>query len=625
MLKRWTLAAGVALGAVGALAAAGAVVVKSDALRAHLQEHIPASWLAKVNQWRFGYSVDHGIRLTMPDGVKLAASLYIPRTAQGKGPTVLLRVPYDRLEFGEALGGSSFFARNGYIVLVVDLRGTGQSEGEFIPYRSGTRDGAAVLNWIAAQPWSNGRVGSYGCSALGETQFVLARANHPAHTAMIALGAGGGLGLLNGRASYGGNFEGGVFNLASGFGWFSRHGAKSPSAPAAPEIDNATTLPMLPTDTLAQRVRPVPNGYEEYIGTPLADPWWKSLDYAGDGDVIAKPSLIINSWGDQTIGDTLALSEWVRQSAPAAIAKQQHVVIAPGDHCDHNGAAMSGRFGDIEVRNAEQPYNEWFLRWFDQQLRGEGSGLDDMPPYLYYMIGEHRWLKAERWPPETVSPQRWYLNSAGHANTAVGDGSLSPITAVTPLASLDEFHYDPMNPAPTRGGPFCCTGNPNERYGPLDQREVESRADVLVYTSAPMPAPLRIAGPLHARLHVSSSARDTDFVARLTHVWPDGRATSIQEGALRARYREGIATPKLLQPGEVVPIDIDMRSIAYTIPTGHRLRLDITSSSFPRLERNLNTGGANHDESKAAIALNRVHHDPAQTSFIELPVLPAGE
>ncbi len=610
---------------VGVLATA--IVIMSPSLRSRVQESIPASWLARVNQWRFGYGVDHDIVVSMPDGAKLSASLYRPHGAQGHLPTVLMRVPYDRLRFGEALGGSSFFARNGYAVLVVDLRGTGGSQGEFIPYRHGTSDGRALLDWIVAQPWSNGRIGTYGCSALGEIQFSLARANHPAHTAMIALGAGGGLGLLNGRASYGGYFEGGVFNLASGFGWFVRNGAKDPAAPQPDALNITAALRQLPTDSLVQRARPVPNGYDDYICTPLTDPAWRSLDYFMDGDTLAKPALIVNSWGDQTLGDTLAMSEWVRTTAPPGIARQQHVVIAPGDHCDHTGPALTNRWGELEVRNSDQPYKEWFLRWFDHWLRGQGPGLDDLPPYLYYMLGEHRWLTAKAWPPEDTRAQRWVLgNSGGKANSASGTGTirLQPEAAApaTPVGH-DDYRYDPMDPVPTRGGPICCTANPADKAGPQNQRDVESRADVLVYTSEPMAAPLRIAGPLHARLTISSSARDTDFIARLSHVWPDGRSVNIQEGALRARYRDGVGQPKLLEPGVAVPITIDMRSIAYTIPVGHRLRFVVTSSSFPRLERNLNTGGNVHEETQAVVADNRVLLGGANPSYVELPVLPA--
>jgi uncharacterized protein len=612
------IATGVAL---LALCMAAAAVLASPALRGSLLELIPDPWLARLNAWRFGYSVDPGIRIAMPDGVRLAATLYLPKDRSVPLATVMLRLPYHRSRYGEALGSGSFFARHGYAVLAVDLRGSGDSEGEFIPYRRATTDGSALLDWIVAQPWSNGRVGTHGCSALAETQFSLASARHPAHRALVASGGGGGLGLLDGRASYGGYFEGGVFNLASGFGWFLQHGNADPKAAPAGPVDIPSALRGLPANALVQRVRPGANAYDEYLRHPLADPWWQQLDYFGNGELFDKPALVINSWGDQTVGDSLAMAEWVRHHAPPEVAREQHVVIAPGNHCEHGEAARTGRFGDLEVRNAEQPYNEWSLQWFDRWLRDRGPGLAALPAYRFYQINEHRWLDAAQWPPADAALQRWSLAAGGKLLPPTTDrsaGASSPSAA----ASFDEFRYDPMQPVPSLGGPVCCTGNPADRAGPVDQRPIESRKDVLVYTSPELAQPLRIAGPLRAVLQVSSSAPDTDIVARLTHVWPDGRSTNIQEGALRLRWREGVVSPKLLKPGEVVSATVDMRAIAYTVPAGHRLRLQITSSSFPRLERNLNTGGPEHGETAAVVAVNRVHLEAAQPSVVELMVLP---
>jgi uncharacterized protein len=615
--------------ATGALllstALAAAAVLASPSLRSSLQQVIPEPWLARLNAWRFGYSVDPGIRIAMPDGVRLAATLYLPKDHAAPNSarlaTVMLRLPYHRSRYGEALGSGSFFARNGYAVLAVDLRGSGDSEGEFIPYRHAATDGAALLDWIVAQPWSNGRVGTHGCSALAETQFSLARAQHPAHRAIVASGGGGGLGLLNGRASYGGYFEGGVFNLASGFGWFLQHGHADPKAAPAAKIDIPSALRGLPVNTLVQQVRPGANAYDEYLRRPLADPWWRQLDYFGHGDRFDKPALVINSWGDQTVGDTLALAEWVRRHAPPEMAREQHVVIAPGNHCEHGESGRTGRFGDLEVRNAEQPYSDWSLQWFDRWLRDRGPGLAELPAYRFYQINEHRWLDAAQWPPADAALQRWSLGAGGALQPPEAVGSAA---ASSPAgAAFDEFRYDPMQPVPSLGGPVCCTGNPADRAGPVDQRPIESRKDVLIYTSPDLAQPLRIAGPLRAVLQVSSSAPDTDIVARLTHVWPDGRSTNIQEGALRLRYRDGIGSPRLLKPGEVVTATVDMRAIAYTLPAGHRLRLQIASSSFPRLERNLNTGGPEHGETQAVVAVNRIHHEAAKPSLIELMVLPA--
>jgi len=597
-----------------------AAVAVVPASRQLLLDRIPTAWRIALAAIRYGIEVDHDVVIAMPDGVSLAASLYRPRGASGALPTVLVRLPYHRLRYGEGYNAALLFARHGYAVLVQDLRGSGDSGGELLPWQNAAEDGVVTLDWIVQQPWSNGKVGTYGCSALGETQFVLARRNHPAHAAMIPSGAGGAVGSAAGRYGYFGVYEGGVFQLASAFGWFVQSGSKRPDAAPAPPFSHAQVLRELPVADLVQRVRPVPSGYADFVNTPLSDPRWESWGYLSDADLSRVPALVINTWGDQTVADTLALAEsWRRRGV------EQKVIIGPGNHCQHRETGeVSDAFGVLKVENAQQPWQQWYLAWFDRWLRNSGPGLADLDSYTYFMLGENRWHSASSWPPADASLQRWYLSSAGRANTARGDGRLAPQPAAT--AHVDAYRYDPADPAPSRGGPVCCTGNPDDRAGPADQADVEARQDVLVYTSAALEADLRIAGPLRARLVFSSSAPDTDLVLRLVHVWPDGRATSIQEGALRLRYRNGVASPSFLEADRPVEATVDLRAIAYLIPRGHALRLQVTSSSFPRLERNLNTGAANNaQETRMVVATNRVHHGPAALSYLELPVLATGK
>ena len=607
-----TVVAGLVLlvGVVGAMAV--------PSLRSIVTERLPPAWRISLSAWRHGVRVDHGIVITMPDGVRLTASLYRPRSADGPLPTVLVRLPYHRLRYSEGSDSGLFFARRGYAVVVQDLRGTGDSGGELLPWRDAAEDGVATLDWIAIQPWSTGKVGTYGCSALGETQLVLARTNHPAHAAMIPSGAGGAVGSAAGRYGYFGLYEGGVFQLASGFGWFVDHGSKQPGAPAAAAFEHADVLRRLPVSGLVTSVRPAPNGYTDFLATGLGDSQWRTWGYLSDSDQSSVPSLVINTWGDQTVGDTLALAEAWRVRPGASMQK---VVIGPGNHCYRDEAGnVIDRFGDLPVRNAVWPREQWSLRWFDHWLRGRPDTFEDIKAYNYFMLVEDQWYTADQWPPSDAHIERWFLGSGGHANTRAGDGTLARTAGAS--ASSDSFRYDPANPVPSRGGPLCCTGNPSDRPGPAEQADVEARDDVLVYTSGPLAADLRIAGPLRAHLTVSSDALDTDLVLRLVHVWPDGRATSVQEGALRLRYRDGFLQPRLMEPGQRYKATVDIRSIAYMLPQGHRLRLQLTSSSFPRLERNLNTGAANNaNETRLVVAVNRIHHAPDAQSYLELPVL----
>lgn len=610
-------------GVVWKLGMAGAVAALLLGAVYALRWHLPVRWNIAVRSWAAGIEVNHDVRIRMPDGVQLAASLYLPRGEHRNLATVLMRLPYGRRDYGE-LSQLLLFAKHGYAVLVEDVRGKFDSEGEFgTPWEHGTEDGVATLDWIVRQPWSNGKVGTFGCSALGELQYVLARARHPAHAAMIPAGGGGAIGSARGSYEYFGLFEGGVFQLASGFGWFLRNGARDRSLPLAERVDISAALRSLPSRDMVERVQPGRNAFEDFLTTPLSDPAWARFDYVSDSDRIDVPALVINTWGDQTLEGSFALAEQARRDATPTAPLRQHVVIAPGNHCRHLEARDEKRFGVLDAPGAHQPYEHWYLQWFDHWLRERGDALASLPGYLFYVIGEGRWLTSESWPPERARLQRWYLGSAGHAQSAAGDGAL---TRLPPAGNArDSYRYDPGDPVPSRGGPVCCTGNPSDPQGPAEQRDVEARRDVLVYTSAPLERPLRIAGPLRARLTVSSSAVDTDFVARLVHVWPDGRSTSVQEGALRARYRDGPGRPSLMTPGQTYTVEIAMRSIAYYLPAGHRLRLHVTSSSFPRLERNLNTGGRNFDEAVGIVAVNSVHHGGGTPSYLELSELDVAE
>jgi putative CocE/NonD family hydrolase len=607
----------VGLGAAAVLA--GIVVVAFPGVLRSASNLLPQTWQIALVGWRGHFSVDHDVRIPMPDGTVLAASLYLPDERSAPLPAVLVRLPYGRLKYGEGFGSGMFFAKHGYAVLVQDLRGTGDSGGELEPWRHAESDGAATLDWVAKQSWSNGKVGTFGCSALGETQLVMARHRHPAHAAMIASGAGGAIGSLGNRYGYFGLFEGGVFQLASGFGWFAENGTRDPHAPPAKPFDTAATLRSLPLVDMAERVRPASSAYRDFLSMPLGDPRWEEWGYLTDADRIEVPAFIINTWGDQTVGDALAIAEHQRRESPEA-ARSQRVLIAPGPHCQQEESSSREDFGNLAAKGEAPDLREWYLQWFDLWLRGQGEGLAARPAYTYFMLNENRWYESGEWPPASAVPQRWYLESRGRANSREGDGRLS--RGPPPQTGKDSFRYDPNDPVPSRGGPLCCTGDPRDEAGTVDQADVEKRNDVLVYTSAPLEADLRIAGPLKVTLTFSSDVTDTDLVARLVDVQPDGRALNIQEGALRLRFREG-APAKLMTPGEQYRVVVDLRSIAYRVQKGHRLRLDVTSSSFPRLERNLNTGGDNYQETQPRVATNELHHGPDASAWVELPVLAA--
>lgn len=568
-----------------------------------------------------GFKVERDIMIAMPDGVRLAANLYLPRGPESRRGTVLVRLPYGKDTYGDSMELGEYFVRQGFAVVVQDMRGKFRSEGIFTPIFRDDTDGSATLDWIVRQPWSNGKVGTAGCSALGESQWVLASGRHPAHVAAIAEADGGALGVIPGRLDPFGWYEGGIFNLASGFGWFLDSGAKERGHPQPDDVDRAAAVHGLPTVDLVRRYRRDPTDFERFLTAPFDIASWQTSGYVKSSARFAAPFLQVTAWHDQALGQTLALAGLLERNAETEVVRDNHhVIIAPGFHCSHHQIAQIGRSGEMPIAGAAAlPYWDWYTQWFRHWLGDGTAKLPDLPAYLLYVTGEDRWVQSDQWPLAATDWQIWRLDSSGHANTAAGDGRLS---REAPAAEhSDEFVADPGRPVPTVGGPFCCTGNKALREGSVDQREVEAREDVLVYTSEPLPHGLRVLGPLRAELFVASSARDTDLVVKIVDVAPDGGALNVQEGALRLRYREGWERAALLTPGEVYPVTVDLRAIGHYFRPGHRLRLQVAGSSFPRLERNLNTGGNNYDEKDFVIARNRVFHGPSRLSTLRLPVI----
>lgn len=562
-----------------------------------------------------GFRVDYNVMIPMRDGVRLATDIFYPTRRQGRLGTILIRTPYSK-ERAFLRGGGfspSQFVEQGYVVAIQDVRGKFASEGTMLPYQNDGPDGSDTVNWIAKQPWSNGRVGSFGCSSGGELQMLLARERNPHHAAMIALSPGGALGSAMGQHTFG-SYDGGIFNLESIFGWFVGNGGKTGSARLVRKVDKEAATE-LPTISLVRKFRDDPTDYEDYLSKPFADAYWNKLDYIGDSARFATPTLIVDAWLDPRVGDTLRMAELMQRNWEGRTpAPELHMILAPGGHCGYFDPAPAGKIGDLPADNVTQPYADWFKRFFAYWLRGDTSQTLALPRYRFFVLGENRWVDSPAWPPTGVTYQRWFLDGTSPANTASGGGLLRP-AGPPPQDRTDEFSYDPANPVPSclrHGGAKCLNGH-------VDQGEIEARHDVLVYTSPPLQQPLRIAGPLSAELYLSSSAPDTDVIARLVDVWPDGKALNIQEGALRMRYRDGFTTPHLMTPGKTYLARIDMRAIAYYLPAGHRLRLDVTSSNFPRLERNLNTGGNNYDETVGIVAINRIHMDASRPSAVIIP------
>jgi putative CocE/NonD family hydrolase len=504
--------------------------------------------------------------------------------------------------------------------VALDVRGKGHSEGEYQIQSRDRDDGYDTIDWAASQPWSTGKIGTFGCSYLGETQILLAGARHPKHVAAVPQAAAGGLGSAGGYWSAFGAYTQGVF-LTSAVGWFLGAGAKDRNPVAPDSFDFSELLRTKPAIEMIRRIKGPRTDFEDYLSHRPGDPYWQTQGYATDTTRFDVPALHVNSWLDFGAEQTLFLFNLFRTNAVSARARDnQYVIISPTGHCASEAAEEHTRVGDRDVGDARLGYWQIYLNWFDYWLKGVGAGLRAMPKVQYYVIGAGEWRSSNTWPLPDQRPVSFYLSSRRGANTNGGDGVL---TQARPTAQgKDTLTFDPDDPFPSRGGTICCTGNPKDQPGIFDQADLESRPDLLVYSTPPLAANLTIAGPVRANLYVSSDAKDTDFTTKLLDVDPDGKVWNVVDGVARVRYRNGLQSPELMEPGRVYQVEVNIKSIAYQFKAGHRVRLHLSSSNFPQWERNSNTGGNIFDETTYLVARNAVHFGPAQPSALILPVVP---
>ena len=570
----------------------------------------------------------------MRDGARLATDFYFPEGAEEPLPVIQIRTPYGKLPHRRENSAARWFASHGFAVAVQDMRGRYQSEGEYFVSRDDRRDGYDMVSWLAGQPWSNGRIGTYGCSYLGENQMQLAATRNPNHAAALPQAAGGSL-------RYFGLYFGGATELAASLGWFRGAGSKvfyrvppgTPRdvilqveeminpAPSPGELDFQAAWRTLPYIDMLRAAGAPPTDFEDFISHEPGDPWWDHIGYVTPEDRFDVPSLHVNSWYDLGVSETLKLFNLLSDNAESDRARDnQFAIISPTDHCTSEIATSRTVVGERDLGDARLDYWNIYLRWFNHWLRDGGEGDFDMPHLQYYLMGANEWRSADTWPVEGTEFRPMYLHSGGSANTRDGAGRLS-WDAPTADQPPDVFTYDPDDPVPTIGGPVCCTGTADAPAGGFDQSAVEDRDDVLVYTSEPLTEGLEVTGPIELVLYVSSDARDTDFVAKLVDVQPDGTPINVQEGIQRARYREGYGHKVWMEKDEVYEVRMDLQATANHFLPGHRIRLEVTSSSFPRWDRNLNTGGNNFDETDWVVARNAVHHAPGQESHVVLPVV----
>lgn len=606
------------------------------------------------NQLQSVAIVERKLMIAMRDGKRMAADVYRPKDTSKKYPTVFVRTPYN-FNFWDVRNGAPRdmsreleAVKHGYAYVQMNERGHFFSEGNYDILGPPLTDGYDALSWIASQPWSNGKVGTIGCSSTAEWQMAVAAQNHPAFAAMIPQGFGAGVGRVGPYWEQGNWYRGGAVQMLFIAWIYGQQNQVRPMFPPnasqedlirasksfdlaqqLPSVDWSKALRHLPVKDIIKAVdgphgifadpMPVDTGGAMIERKPNDSAWYKGGLWHDNMDINV-PGFWFMSWYDVSVGPNLAAYNHVRKTARPEIAKQQYAVIAPTLHCAYKRATENTVVGERSVGDARLNYDELTWAWFDHFLKGEKNGvLESMPRVRYYTMGINKWQSSDTWPPEGAESMSLYLSSGGKANTLNGDGVLSDAPPATD--NPDKFDYDPMNPVTSYGGNVCCTGNA-VAGGAFDQRKMEERPDILVYSTEPLKEGIELSGPIELTIYVSSDVKDTDFTVKLIDVYPDGRAYNLDETIQRMRYRNGYDKPEAwMERGKVYKVTLQPMTTSNYFAAGHRIRIEVSSSNFPRFDRNLNTGGKNYDEATGVVAHNVVHHSRQYPSELKITVV----
>ena len=572
--------------------------------------------------------VETNVAATMRDGTTLYADVYRP-DGPGPFPTILQRTPYDKTA---ALAAQMLdpmkAAKAGFALVIQDTRGRFTSGGEFNCFIDDINDGYDTVEWAAAQSWSSGRVGMIGASYVGATQWLCA-ITRPPHLVAIAPN------VTASNYHNGWTYQGGAFELGFNASWtllqltlanFKTHsGVRSiPQARQAElvkSVDGMTDAFLhLPLKDMPQLSGGLADYYFDWLAHPSFDDYWKKLCIEDQHSNVSTPALNIGGWYDIFLGGTIRNYLGMRQNAATEEARNgQKLIIGPWQHSSRGTSMAGSHYFGVAADSMALGLDEIHLRWFNQWLKGEDTGMLDEPPVRIFVMGDDVWRDENEWPLARAQTTSYYLHSGGNANTLHGDGSLSP-EAPSDEAS-DVFLYNPANPVPTRGGQLCC--NPYfASSGAFDQNEIEARSDVLVYSTPVLERDVEVTGPITVTLWAATSATDTDFTAKLVDVCEDGCARNLTDGIIRARYRESMSEPSLVEPGRAYCYTIDLWATSNVFKAGHKIRLEVSSSNFPRFDRNTNTGGVIAADTELKPAVQTILHDAAHPSHVSLPIVP---
>lgn len=630
MPKRRPLA-GCSLAIALAIAATGQGLAAESGDEAAAAAPAAASGLLDVLGVRDSATLQEAVPVEMRDGTLLSANVIVPAgaAADAKVPAILIQTPYlatNETQIGVERTVLGELIRKGYAVAIVNVRGTHWSEGEYHWFKGARNDGLDTLDWVTRQAWSNGNVGTIGCSSSGEVTIPLATSNPPALKAVVAMAAATAIGVIPGFADQGAFYTGGVPNFNWAW-WY--HGNGYHHHPRLPRgISQAERVALtrafdsearysgedlswaghLPSSEILDAIGSPETEFNRLIRLKPNSPEWREYDFLGEGQATTVPILHVDSWYDtlEAFG-TVRMYQQLAERSP-----NQYLLMGGSAHCRQGTETEQTMVGERPIGDARFDWAGTIVKWFDHWLKDDAKGNLDMPNVQYYTVESDRWSSAAAWPVPST-PRRIYLSSGGNANSLSGDGRL--VDRAPGKEPADTLLDDPLNPVPTLGG-GCCT-----EVVSRDQSSIEQRPDVLVYTTAPFDQPVEIAGELSVTLYVSSSAVDGDVMVKLVDVYPDGKAYNLTDTAQRLRYRDGISRESLMEPGKIYEVTLGQMVFATRFAPGHRLRLEIAGTNFPEYERNLHTGGRNWDETQPQTARLTVHHDRAHASFLQLPVV----
>jgi putative CocE/NonD family hydrolase len=624
--------------------------------------------------------IDRKVMVPMRDGKRMAADIYRPKDTSKQYPIIFSRTPYNfnywdvRLGTYRDMSTELEAVKRGYVMIEMNERGHFFSEGNYDILGAPLTDADDQFTWMAAQPWSSGKVGLIGCSSTAEWQLAAASLGNKALTTIIPQSFGAGVGKVGPYNEQGNWYRGGAVQMLFIDWLYGEQNQLRPMfpkdmsqadriqaskmfdlAPQMPSVDWAKAFEHLPEKDIISAVdgpkgifsdkMPNTTGGAMIERTPNDPAWRKGGIWQSDTMPINVPGFWFMTWYDVSTGPNLAAYNFVRSTAKGEAANQQYAIIAPTLHCGYKRATENTVVGERSMGDARLDYDALTYAWFDHFLKGEDNGfLQKQPKVMYYTMGSNKWQHSETWPPEGAKNVTLTLSSGGHANTLHGDGQLVLASkSATPLIPFDSgtastdgvagkkavkadladsFVYDPMHPTPSYGGNVCCAANTIPgNGGALDQRKMEERSDILVYTSDPLKEGIEVSGAITATLFVSSDVKDTDVTVKVIDVLPDGTAYNLDETIQRLRYRDGDDKTVWMEKDKVYKVTLTPMNTSNYFDAGHRIRIEVAGSNFPRFDRNLNTGGNNYDETTAVIAHTAIHHSEQYPSSITLSVV----